>query len=111
MRSACALGDSVNTGQAVENPLPNETEPIANLAASQSFPALRREIKVKIFKLPGHAPGILTYDRASVRLWRARSPMQVLIVSSLLETKACRKDLFDTLKRRNLRISAFFGNM
>ena len=79
-------------------PLPNETEPGSNLVASQSFPAHRRENKVTIFKIPGHAPGILTSNRASVRLWRARSPMQVLIVSSLLETKACRKDFFDTLK-------------
>ena len=72
-----------------KNPLLKETEPTSNLVASQSFPARRRENKVKIFKIPGHAPGILTYDRASVRLWHARSPMQVLIVSSLLETKAC----------------------
>ena len=63
MRPARALGDSVNAGQAVENPLPNETEPIANLAASQSFPALRWENKVKIFKIPGHVPGILTYGQ------------------------------------------------
>ena len=86
-----------------ENPLPEETEPGSNLVASQSFPAHRRENKVTIFKIPGHAPGISTYDRASVRLWRARSPMQVLIVSSLLETKAYRKDFFDTLKGRHFR--------
>ena len=80
-------------------PLPNETESGSNLVASQSFPARKRDNKVTIFKIPGHAPGILTSNRASVRLWRARSPMQVLIVSSLLETKACRKDFFDTQNR------------
>ena len=77
--------------------------------ASQSFPARRRENKVTIFKIPGHAPGILTSNRASVRLWRARSPMQVLIVSSLLETIACRKGFFDTLKADLTSRSACFS--
>ena len=74
-----------------KNPLPNETDPGSNLVASQSFPARRRENKIIILKISGHAPGILNHNRASVRLRRARSPMQVLIVSSLLDTKICLK--------------------
>ena len=76
------------------NPLPNETEPGSNLAASQSFPARRRENKVINFKIPGHAPGILTYNRASVRLWRARSPMQILLRSKLALIESVSKRLF-----------------
>ena len=78
----------------LKNPLPKETEPGSNLAASQSFPARRRENKVKIFKIPGHVPGILTYDRASVRLWRARSPMQILLRSKPALIESVSKRLF-----------------
>ena len=59
------------------NSLPQETQPVSNLMASQSFPARRRENKIKIFKIPGHVPGILNYNRASVRRRRARRPMQI----------------------------------
>ena len=59
------------------NSLPQETQPVSNLMASQSFPARRRENKIKIFKIPGHVPGILNYNQASVRRRRARRPMQI----------------------------------
>ena len=49
---------------------------LSGKSASQSFSALRRRNQVKICEKSGHVPGFSHFDRASVRLWRARSPMQ-----------------------------------
>ena len=47
------------------------------IAASQSFSARRRRNQVIICEQSGHAPDCSHRYRASVRLWRARSPMQI----------------------------------
>ena len=78
--------------------------------ASQSFPARRRENKVKIRKLQGHVPWILHDNRASVRLRRARSPMQILLRSKQALIESVAKRLFATQKCRIRLVSCILAS-
>ena len=80
--------------QTVEKPSAGKNASIFGQRASQSFPARRRENKVRIIKIPGHVPGILNYNRASVRQRRARSPMQILLRSKPALIESVSKRLF-----------------
>ena len=80
--------------QTVDKPSSGKNASICGQRASQSFPAHRRENKVRIIKIPGHVPGILNFDRASVCLWHARSPMQILLRSKPALIESVSKRLF-----------------
>ena len=80
--------------QTVDKPSSGKNASICGQRASQSFPAHRRENKVRIIKIPGHVPGILNFDRASVCLWHARSPMQILLRSKPALIESVSKSLF-----------------
>ena len=96
--SNCNLPSSPIVGEPrlSRNPLPNETEPGSNLAASQSFPARRRENKMKSSKFRDMRlefwPMIGQVCAFGVRAARCKFSFD----QSLLWSKACRKDFFDT---------------
>ena len=63
--------------------------------APQGFSARRRRNEVKICEKSGQAPDFSHFDRASVRPWRARSPMQIpSSIHAPRGLKACRKCFF-----------------
>ena len=66
--------------QTVDKPSAGKNVSICGQRASQSFPARRRENKMKYAKTKDMCLGFLHFYRASVRLWRARSPMQILFL-------------------------------
>ena len=100
-------GASAGALQVVDTPSAERLASTFGQRASQSFPARRRENKVRIIKIPGPVPGILNFNRASVRLWRARSPMQILLRSKPALIESVSKRLFRHAKI--LRMTAAYG--